>query len=168
MRIFEAMSQLHKRLVERLTSESKGEVSSEIKANTLVLVISGVVSESQQPTEYCIRWMCIRWMIGICFRTLKSSSRIERRRFETIERFGRCLTLSISASAAGVLAQNPVQASVDLCMTTRAYATGKYVTPSGLRKQAVMLDSGCTQLVGVRLHRIILGNSERTVSEGVD
>jgi len=71
-----------------------------------------------------------------------------------------------------------------------AYATGKYVSPSGLRNQAVMLGSGLrnqavmlgsglrnqavmlgsgfTQLAGDRLHRIVLGNSERMVSAGVD
>jgi len=38
-----------------------------------------------------------------------------------------------------------------------AYATGKYVSPSGLRNQEVMLGSGFTPLTGDRLHGTIWG-----------
>jgi len=56
----------------------------------------------------------------------------------------------------------------DIFLVPVAYATGKYVPPSGLRKQAVMLCAGFTPPAGNRLNRIVSENSERTVSVGVD
>lgn len=40
-----------------------------------------------------VEYYCVRWNIEILFRTLKSGCRIERRRFEHVDRVSRCLAL---------------------------------------------------------------------------
>ena len=40
-----------------------------------------------------IQYYCVRWMIEIVFRTLKSGCRVEERRFETIDRLLACLAV---------------------------------------------------------------------------
>jgi hypothetical protein len=59
------------------------------------LLLTNLPISSEAEIELVIQYYCIRWMIEIFFRTLKSGSRIEKRRFETIERFERCLALSM-------------------------------------------------------------------------
>lgn len=59
------------------------------------LLLTNLPISSEAEMELVIQYYCIRWMIEIFFRTLKSGSRIEKRRFETIERFERCLAISM-------------------------------------------------------------------------
>lgn len=59
------------------------------------LLLTNLPISSEAEIELVIQYYCIRWMIEIFFRTLKSGSRIEKRRFETIERFERCLAVSM-------------------------------------------------------------------------
>ena len=40
-----------------------------------------------------IQYYCVRWMIEIIFRTLKSGCRVEERRFETMDRLSLCLAV---------------------------------------------------------------------------
>ena len=49
----------------------------------------GTLEEVRRVVEY----YCVRWNIEILFRTLKSGCRIERRRFEHVDRISRCLGL---------------------------------------------------------------------------
>ena len=59
------------------------------------LLLTNMPISTEEEVELVISFYCIRWMIEIYFRTLKSGSRIEKRRFETIERFERCLAVSM-------------------------------------------------------------------------
>jgi hypothetical protein len=59
------------------------------------LLLTNMPIATEQEIETVISYYCIRWMIEIFFRTLKSGSRIEKRRFEQIERFERCLAVSM-------------------------------------------------------------------------
>ena len=59
------------------------------------LLLTNLPISTEAEIELVIQYYCIRWMIEIFFRTLKSGSRIEKRRFETIERFERCLAVSM-------------------------------------------------------------------------
>lgn len=59
------------------------------------LLLTNLPIATEAEIELVIQYYCIRWMIEIFFRTLKSGSRIEQRRFETIERFERCLAISM-------------------------------------------------------------------------
>ena len=59
------------------------------------LLLTNMPISTEEEIELAISYYCIRWMIEIFFRTLKSGCRIEKRRFETIERFERCLAVSM-------------------------------------------------------------------------
>lgn len=59
------------------------------------LLLTNMPISTEKEIEFVICYYCIRWMIEIFFRTLKSGCRIEARRFETIERFERCLAVSM-------------------------------------------------------------------------
>lgn len=59
------------------------------------LLLTSMPISTQAEIELVIQYYCLRWMIEIFFRTLKSGSQIEKRRFETIERFERCLAVSM-------------------------------------------------------------------------
>lgn len=59
------------------------------------LLLTNLPISTEAEIELVIQYYCIRWMIEIFFRTLKSGSRIEKRRFQTIERFERCLAVSM-------------------------------------------------------------------------
>ncbi len=59
------------------------------------LLLTNMPISSEEQIEQVITYYCIRWMIEIFFRTLKSGNRIEKRRFETLERFERCLAVSM-------------------------------------------------------------------------
>jgi hypothetical protein len=45
-----------------------------------------------------IQYYCVRWMIEILFRTLKSGCRVEERRFETMDRLSLCLAVYLIVS----------------------------------------------------------------------
>jgi len=57
-----------------------------------LLLTSLPVGDAEQVREV-IRFYCVRWMIEILFRVLKSGCRVEARRFENIERVQRCLAV---------------------------------------------------------------------------
>lgn len=59
------------------------------------LLLTNLPISTEAEIESVIQYYCTRWMIEIFFRTLKSGSRIEKRRFETLERFERCLAVSM-------------------------------------------------------------------------
>jgi hypothetical protein len=46
-----------------------------------------------EEVRQVIQYYCVRWMIEIFFRTLKSGCRVESRRFEEVNRFYRCLAV---------------------------------------------------------------------------
>jgi hypothetical protein len=57
-----------------------------------LLLTSLPVEEAAQAREV-IRLYCVRWMIEVFFRVLKTGCRVEDRRFERIERFQSCLAI---------------------------------------------------------------------------
>ncbi len=59
------------------------------------LLLTNMPISTKEEIELAIAYYCVRWMIEIFFRTLKFGSRIEARRFETIERFERCLAVTM-------------------------------------------------------------------------
>jgi hypothetical protein len=57
------------------------------------LLLTSLPVLTEEDVLQIIQYYCIRWLIEIFFRTLKSGCRVEERRFETIERFERCLAV---------------------------------------------------------------------------
>ena len=57
------------------------------------LLLTSLPIENAAAVRQVIEYYCVRWMIEIFFRTLKSGCRAEERRFETIDRQLRCLAV---------------------------------------------------------------------------
>lgn len=57
------------------------------------LLLTSLPIETLEEVRLIIACYCVRWMIEVLFRTLKSGCRIEERRFETIDRQLRCLAV---------------------------------------------------------------------------
>lgn len=57
------------------------------------ILITSLPIDSDEAVLSVIRYYCVRWMIEVYFRTLKSNCRIESLRFEDLERFERCLAV---------------------------------------------------------------------------
>jgi hypothetical protein len=57
------------------------------------LLLTSLPIESVEQVRQVIEYYCVRWMIEVFFRTLKSGCRVEERRFETMDRQLRCLAL---------------------------------------------------------------------------
>ncbi|NNE00537.1 MAG: IS4 family transposase [Pirellulaceae bacterium] len=55
------------------------------------MLVTTLPIESEEQVQQVISAYCIRWQIEVFFRTLKSGCRIERRRFEAIDRVLNCL-----------------------------------------------------------------------------
>lgn len=55
------------------------------------MLVTTLPIETDEDIQRIISAYCIRWQIEVYFRTLKSGCRIERRRFETIDRVLNCL-----------------------------------------------------------------------------
>ena len=55
------------------------------------MLVTTLPIETEEDVQRIISAYCIRWQIEVYFRTLKSGCRIERRRFETIDRVLNCL-----------------------------------------------------------------------------
>jgi hypothetical protein len=55
------------------------------------MLVTTLPIETDEDVQRIISSYCTRWQIEVYFRTLKSGCRIERRRFETIERLSNCL-----------------------------------------------------------------------------
>jgi hypothetical protein len=59
------------------------------------VLLTNMPIATEEDIDLVLAYYCIRWMIEIFFRTLKSGCKIEKRRFETTERFERCLAVSM-------------------------------------------------------------------------
>ena len=57
------------------------------------LLLTSLSIDDGEAVRQAIEYYCVRWMIEIFFRTLKSGCRAEERRFETIDRQLRCLAV---------------------------------------------------------------------------
>lgn len=57
------------------------------------MLVTTLPIETPQQVRTIVEYYCVRWAIEVLFRTLKSGCRIERRRFEHIERVLPCLGL---------------------------------------------------------------------------
>lgn len=57
------------------------------------LLLTNLPIDSIGAVRLIIQYYCIRWLIEVFFRTLKSGCRVEERRFKEIERFERCLAV---------------------------------------------------------------------------
>lgn len=57
------------------------------------ILITSLPIDTEEAICSVIQYYCARWMIEVYFRVLKSSCKIEDLRFETLERFERCLAV---------------------------------------------------------------------------
>jgi len=57
------------------------------------LLLTSLPIENAEQVREVIEYYCVRWMIEVFFRTLKSGCRVEERRFETMDRQLRCLAM---------------------------------------------------------------------------
>ena len=57
------------------------------------LLVTTLPIETVEQVRQIVQYYCVRWMIEVLFRTLKSGCRVEQRRFEHIERLLPCLAL---------------------------------------------------------------------------
>lgn len=57
------------------------------------LLLTSLPIDDVESVRQVIEYYCVRWMIEVFFRTLKSGCRAEERRFETIDRQLRCLAV---------------------------------------------------------------------------
>jgi hypothetical protein len=57
------------------------------------ILLTSLPIETLDQVRQVIQCYCVRWMIEVFFRTLKSGCRVEQRRFEDVERFLPCLAI---------------------------------------------------------------------------
>jgi hypothetical protein len=57
------------------------------------LLLTSLPIDAAEQVRRVIQWYCVRWMIEVYFRTLKSGCRVEKRLFETLERLQPCLAV---------------------------------------------------------------------------
>jgi hypothetical protein len=57
------------------------------------LLLTSLPVDKAEHAREVIQYYCVRWMIEIFFRVLKSGCRVEQRRFETLERLQTCLAV---------------------------------------------------------------------------
>lgn len=57
------------------------------------MLLTSLPVENVEDVRTVIQYYCVRWMIEVFFRTLKSGCRVEDRRFEHIDRLQRCLAV---------------------------------------------------------------------------
>ena len=55
------------------------------------ILLTSMPIDEVEPVRQVIAYYCVRWMIEVLFRTLKTGCRVERRRFEHVDRFLPCL-----------------------------------------------------------------------------
>ena len=60
------------------------------------ILITSLPVDTAEDAALVIAYYCVRWMIEIYFRTLKSGCRVESLRFEKLERFERCLAVYLT------------------------------------------------------------------------
>lgn len=57
------------------------------------ILLTSLPMDEVEQVRQVIQYYCVRWMIEVFFRTLKSGCRVEARRFEHIDRFLPCLAV---------------------------------------------------------------------------
>ncbi len=57
------------------------------------LLLTSLPIDSADQVRQVIQYYCVRWMMEVLFRTLKSGCRVEQRRFETLDRLLPCLAV---------------------------------------------------------------------------
>jgi hypothetical protein len=57
------------------------------------ILLTSLAIETVNEVRCVIQYYCVRWMIELFFRTLKSGCRVEERRFEHIDRLQTCLAV---------------------------------------------------------------------------
>jgi hypothetical protein len=57
------------------------------------ILLTSLAIETVEDVALIIQYYCVRWMIEVFFRTLKSGCRVEKRRFEDMDRLLRCLAV---------------------------------------------------------------------------
>lgn len=57
------------------------------------LLLTSLPVDNQEQVRQVIQYYCVRWMIEVYFRVLKSGCRVEERRFEHIDRMLSCLAV---------------------------------------------------------------------------
>jgi len=57
------------------------------------MLLTSLPIDDAEQVRQVIQYYCVRWMIEIVFRTLKSGCRVEGRRFEHVDRFLPCLAV---------------------------------------------------------------------------
>jgi len=57
------------------------------------ILLTSLPIDDAQAVRTVIQYYCVRWMIEVFFRTLKSGCRVEARRFEHLDRFLPCLAV---------------------------------------------------------------------------
>jgi hypothetical protein len=57
------------------------------------ILLSSLPIDDAQQVRRVIQYYCVRWMIEVLFRTLKSGCRVEERRFEHLDRLLPCLAV---------------------------------------------------------------------------
>ncbi len=62
------------------------------------MLLTSLPIDDVEQVRQVIQYYCVRWMIEILFRTLKSGCRVERRRFEDVERLLPCLAVYLIIS----------------------------------------------------------------------
>jgi hypothetical protein len=54
------------------------------------ILVTTLPIDTVEQTRQIIEYYCVRWMVEVLFRTLKSGCRVEKRRFEELERWTAC------------------------------------------------------------------------------
>jgi Transposase Tn5 dimerisation domain/Transposase DNA-binding len=57
------------------------------------MLLSNLPIDTIEQVRLVVQYYCVRWMVEILFRTLKSGCRVESRRFEQIDRLTTCLAV---------------------------------------------------------------------------
>ena len=57
------------------------------------ILLTSLPIDTEEAVRTVIQYYCIRWMIEVFFRTLKSGCRVEERRFERLDRLERCVAV---------------------------------------------------------------------------
>jgi hypothetical protein len=57
------------------------------------ILVTNLPIDSIEQVRQVIQYYCVRWMIEVFFRTLKSGCRVEQRRFEHVDRLVACLAV---------------------------------------------------------------------------
>lgn len=57
------------------------------------ILLTSLSIDNTEQVRTVVRYYCVRWMIEVFFRTLKSGCRVEQRRFEHIDRLMPCLAV---------------------------------------------------------------------------